>query len=221
MRGERRGVQKSEVRGQKSDCRLRTADCRLRVAARVGAGKVVPMLVIVGLAGCPQGGSRAELGTLPSQVVESFILHETLSGERLYTLEAETAYVYEAEQRVDVALPRVRFYDAGTDVRAVLVARRGVILSQTGDLVAYDEVVVRTADSTVLHTDSLRWNNHTRVVRTDAPVLINTPTGTVSGTGLVSDAGLSRIEIQSEVRGSSSYRFSIGRPDSVEGESVP
>ncbi|MEO0081498.1 MAG: LPS export ABC transporter periplasmic protein LptC [candidate division WOR-3 bacterium] len=172
------------------------------------------LLLVVFVTGCPKGGPQAEVTSLPSQIVEEFILHESVSGERLYTLEAETAYVYDAEQRVDVVLPRVLFYE-GSEVHAVLVADRGVIRSRTGDLVAYGHVSVATEESTKLWTDSLLWNNNTKLVRTDAPVEIVTLKGRVSGIGLVSDAGLSRIEIQSEVQGSSSYRFGIGNDTAV------
>lgn len=144
---------------------------------------------------------------MPSQVVEGFTLHESASGERLYTLEAETAYVFENESRVEVARPRVTFYDEEGEVHAVLVARHGTISSKTSDLVARSEVLVETRDSTFLRTDSLSWNNNTRLVRTDAPVEIETPKGRVVGQGLVSDAGLERIRILSAVEGTSEYQF--------------
>jgi LPS export ABC transporter protein LptC len=138
------------------------------------------------------------------------VLNETSSGERLYSLEAETAYVYENEQRIEVVMPKVFFYDANARVHATLVADRGMIYSKTSDLVAHGHVNVLTADSTKLWTDSLSWNNRTRLVKTDAPVEIVTPNGRVSGIGLVSDAGLTKIEIQSEVQGTSNYQFGQG-----------
>lgn len=164
-------------------------------------------IVLAPAAGCRKPGSQVETPSLPSQIVEGFVLHESSSGERLYTLKAETAYVYDSEQQVEVVRPEVLFYDVDANVHAILVADRGAIQSRTNDLVARGHVNVLTEDSTKLWTDSLSWNNNTKLVRTDAPVEIETPKGRVSGIGLVSDAGLSRIEIQSEVRGSSSYRF--------------
>jgi len=162
---------------------------------------------------CSEQAVPTEPIELPSQVVEGFVLHENASGERLYTLEAETAYVYDPEERVEVLRPNVRFYDAKGEVHATLVAERGSILSRTEDLVARGSVVVRTADSTVLRTDSLVWRNPVRLVRTDAWVEIETPKGRVEGQGLVSDAGLTRIEILSEVTGTSDYEF-VPKPDS-------
>ena len=72
---------------------------------------------------------------------------------------------------------------------------------------ARGNVLVETVDSTKLQTDSLTWNNREQLVRTDAHVQIQTPKGKVEGIGLVSDAGLEKIEILSEVTGQSEYRF--------------
>lgn len=176
-------------------------------------------LVLLGL-GCPESRTGLDSGVRPSQIVEEFVLHESASGERLYTLRAETAYVYDAEQRVDVVAPRVSFYEAGRTIHALLTADRGVVYSQTEDLVAHGHVVVVTEDSTRLWTDSLLWNNRTKLITTDAPVEIQTPKGRVTGVGLVADAGLTKIEIQSAVQGSSSYRFDVGTESSPGAENA-
>ncbi|MEO0080058.1 MAG: LPS export ABC transporter periplasmic protein LptC [candidate division WOR-3 bacterium] len=157
--------------------------------------------------GCEERPGPDRTGALPDQVVEEFRLHESHSGTKLYTLEAERALVFENEQRSDVVSPRVFFYDDAGRVAAVLVADSGTIYSRTQDLVAKGHVQVATAESTVLLTESLAYNNQRRIVRTDAPVQVRTPEGSVSGQGLVSDAGLTRLEILSEVRGTSTYRF--------------
>lgn len=159
------------------------------------------------LCACPEPRPPASEETLPDQIVEDFVVHETSSGVRLYTLAAERAFVYDREQRSAVVRPRVTFYEEGRTVNAVLTADSGAVYSRTEDLVARGNVRVQTADSTVLLTDSLAWSSAQRVVRTDAAVEISTPNGVLRGVGLVSDAGLQKIEILSEVRGTSSYDF--------------
>lgn len=146
-------------------------------------------------------------GELPNQVIEMFALHETNSAGQLYMLEAETAYVHDSDQRVEVVRPQVTFYNEEGGVHSVLIADRGTIQSRTEDLVARGNVTVRTEDGTLLRTDSLVWSNGPRIVHTDAPVDISSRDGEIHGQGLVSDAGLSRIQIKSEVRGTSSYDF--------------
>jgi len=114
-------------------------------------------------------------------------------------------------QRTDVNGVRVLFYSEAGGINSTLVADGGSIYSQSEDLVARGHVVVRTADSTVLVTDSLAWSNQRRLVRTDANLVIETPKGRVEGKGLVSDAALTKIDILSPVRGTSDYEFETGK----------
>jgi LPS export ABC transporter protein LptC len=148
---------------------------------------------------------------LPNQEIEAFTLHESSSGKRLYTLEAQKAYVYDPVERVDVTGLRVLFYDEAGVVNSTLVADEGSIYSRNEDLVARGHVVVRTSDSTRLETDSLAWSNARRLVQTDADLVIETPKGRVVGKGLVSDAGLKKIDVLSPVKGTSDYDFQTGR----------
>lgn len=147
---------------------------------------------------------------LPNQIVEALTLNESSSGKRLYTLEAQKAYVYDPVQRIDVTGVRVLFYDEVGRVSSTLVADEGSIYSRNEDLVARGHVVVRTSDSTRLETDSLAWSNQRRLVRTDADLVIETPKGRIEGRGLVSDAGLNKIDILSPVHGTSDYDFETG-----------
>ena len=147
---------------------------------------------------------------LPSQEIDAFTLHESSSGKRLYTLEAQKAFVYDPAQRVDVTGVRVLFYDDVGGINSTLVADEGSIYSKNEDLVARGHVIVRTSDSTVLTTDSLAWSNQHRLVRTDADLVIETPKGRIEGKGLVSDAALTKIDILSPVKGTSDYNFQTG-----------
>jgi LPS export ABC transporter protein LptC len=182
-------------------------DCRLTIALRL----TVLACVAVLLPGCPEKEVEYAAVRLPDQVAEDFRLDETSSGERLFTLESERAEVYEDSQVVQVTGVKVTFYDNAGGVYSVLTAETGTIQRLSEDLVARGSVVVRTADSTVLQTDSLVWSNGDRRVHTDAPVAIATPKGEVSGVGLESDAGLQRIDMKSEVRGTSQYEFESGK----------
>ncbi len=158
------------------------------------------------VANCHDKPAPASTQTLPSQVIEQFTLCESGSGRQLYSLAADRAFVFDPDRRVDVVRLRVEFYDEDGRVHSVLVADQGTIY-QNENLVARGAVSVRTADSTLLLTDSLAWNNPAQQVQTDAPVEIVTPRGRVKGTGLVSDAALSRIEIQGRISGTSDYDF--------------
>ena len=168
------------------------------------------LLLALLLASCKEEQVCGPNPVLPNQVIEVFTLHESSSGKRLYTLEAQEAYVYDPAQRVDVTGLRVLFYDEVGGISSTLVADEGSIYSKNEDLVARGNVIVRTADSTRLNTDSLAWSNQRRLVRTDADLVIETPKGRIEGKGLVSDAGLTKIDILSPVQGTSDYDFETG-----------
>jgi len=168
------------------------------------------LLLALLLASCKEEPLCGPNPVLPNQVIEAFTLHGSSSGKRLYTLEAQEAYVYDPAQRVDVTGLRVLFYDEVGGISSTLVADEGSIYSKNEDLVARGNVIVRTADSTRLNTDSLVWSNQRRLVRTDADLVIETPKGRIEGKGLVSDAGLTKIDILSPVQGTSDYDFQTG-----------
>jgi LPS export ABC transporter protein LptC len=189
-----------------ADSRLRISDCWLNRAG--GYSLAAVFLTLLACNDKPVCGPNP---VLPNQVVEALTLNESSSGKRLYTLEAQKAYVYDPAQRIDVNGVRVLFYDEVGGVSSTLVADEGSIYSRDEDLVARGHVIVRTSDSTLLETDSLAWSNQRRLVRTDADLVIQTPKGRVEGKGLVSDAGLTKIDILSPVHGTSDYDFETGK----------
>lgn len=186
--------------------RFRIEDCR---SGRIAVYRLTAVFLM--LLACNDKPVCGPNPVLPNQIVEALTLNESSSGKRLYTLEAQKAYVYDPAQRIDVTGLRVLFHDEAGGVSSTLVADEGSIYSRNEDLVARGHVVVRTSDSTKLETDSLAWSNQRRLVRTDADLVIETPKGRIAGKGLVSDAGLNRIDILSPVRGTSDYEFETGK----------
>ncbi len=152
-----------------------------------------------------QANSRSE--TLPSQVVTDFKMYESASGKKMYYLYAEKAFVYDEPQVINVVKPYIIFYKENGDVNSTLSAVSGRVNTKSSDLFAKDSVIVKTADSTVLQTDSLIWENTQEIITTDAWIKIDSKQGLIEGQGLVSDAGLKKIEIKSSVTGKSHYEF--------------
>ncbi|MEO0092264.1 MAG: LPS export ABC transporter periplasmic protein LptC [candidate division WOR-3 bacterium] len=169
-------------------------------------------LFIFSLNSCKSKSKNSQTEQLPSQIVTNFTLFESASGQRLYRLFATKAYVYEEgnnseAQKIVVNQPHILFYDEDGSVYSTLDAKKGVVYTQSSDLVAQDIVVVQTSDGTILQTDSLVWNNRERIITTDAWVKIENRQGVIEGRGLISDAALKRIEIKSSVTGKSTYEF--------------
>ncbi|MCS7258671.1 MAG: LPS export ABC transporter periplasmic protein LptC [candidate division WOR-3 bacterium] len=163
--------------------------------------------VIVFLITC-QKESRIQSPTreLPSQIIRNFKFYESTSGKILYEVSAESAYIYEQTRRICAFGVEVLFYNKDGTITN-LSAQMGRVNTDNSNLVAQGNVIVRTADSTYLYTDSLIWDNARQIIITDAAVKIISAKGTLEGNGLISDAELQRIEIKTEVRGKASYEF--------------
>jgi len=157
--------------------------------------------------GCKEEDGGFESYKLPNQVVRDFELDESVSGRRLYRLSARLATVWEDESRIDVETLEVIFYGYDEQPYSRLVADAGTVWIRGEDLVARGHVFVITGDSMTLRTDSLAWSNSRRLIHTQAGIVIETSQGQIAGTGLVADAQLNKIEILSEVHGSSNYEF--------------
>jgi LPS export ABC transporter protein LptC len=158
-------------------------------------------------ASCRESEPKASSENIPSQIVEGFRLTESVSGKKLYQLQAVKAYLYESLNKIEVTEPKIIFFDEAGKEFSTLVAHSGSVNNKSSDLIARNEVIVQTQDSTYLYTDSLVWLNNRQIVTTDAWVKINSKQGNIEGQGLISDAGLKKIEIKSAVKGKSNYQF--------------
>ena len=161
------------------------------------------MMVVALLLACEEKEIEEKLPKdMPKIILEKLCLTETKSGQKLWTLNADRADVYEEIIKVDEVT--VRFYDESEDEYSVLTAPRGELNTRTHNIFVEDSVYVITNDSTQLRTVSLFWLNDSAKILTDAYVKILKRDGTViEGRGLRTDPRLSRIEIIGETKGTS------------------
>ena len=161
------------------------------------------MMVVALLLACEEKEIEEKLPKdMPKIILEKLCLTETKSGQKLWTLNADRADVYEEIIKVDEVT--VRFYDESEDEYSVLTAPRGELNTRTHNIFVEDSVYVITNDSTQLRTVSLFWLNDSAKILTDAYVKILKRDGTViEGKGLRTDPRLSRIEIIGETKGTS------------------
>jgi LPS export ABC transporter protein LptC len=178
-----------------------------RIKEKTKALFIGAVYILIIFISCRESEPKTGSENIPSQIVEGFRLTESVSGKKLYQLQAVKAYVYESSNKIDVTEPKIIFFDDTGKEFSTLVARSGSVNNKSSDLIARNEVIVQTQDSTYLYTDSLVWLNSRQIVTTDAWVRINSKQGNIEGQGLISDAGLKKIEIKSAVKGKSNYQF--------------
>jgi LPS export ABC transporter protein LptC len=127
------------------------------------------MMVVALLLACEEKEIEEKLPKdMPKIILEKLCLTETKSGQKLWTLNADRADVYEEIIKVDEVT--VRFYDESEDEYSVLTAPRGELNTRTHNIFVEDSVYVITNDSTQLRTVSLFWVNDSAKILTDAEV---------------------------------------------------
>jgi len=147
--------------------------------------------------------SREKLGepeAFPgNESAEKVRIWQTDKGRRLWELMADS--MEQAGDTVRVKGVRLTFYDRHGKAQSVLTSDSGRYYQSSEDMAAYGRVEVNGQDGSYLSTESLFYSKKQEEIFTEDRVYIRTQDKEVWGRGLVSDPGLTRIEIKEEVTG--------------------
>ena len=176
---------------------------KARTPFRFSAGAFF-VLLLLSAPGCQRPGldeepvSGGEIPVIPDQVFEGFEMTITESGIKKGWIRARLAEKYESRKLFTVKLPEVIFYSPSGAVLSVMTSRRGLIHISSGDMEAFDSVVVISADSLkILETQHLVWKKVENVIVGDSAVVIRVRgRGVLYGDGIVSDAGFDNVEVK-------------------------
>ena len=162
------------------------------------------LLLLLNAHGCRFAGkeeepvSQGEETVIPDQVFEGFEMTITESGIKKGWIQGRRAEKYESKKIFVISYPRVIFYSSSGEVQSVMTSRRGLIHIGSGDLEAFDSVVVVSADSAkTLETQHLVWKKAENVIVGDSAVVIRARgRGVLHGDGIVSDPGFDNVEVK-------------------------
>jgi LPS export ABC transporter protein LptC len=108
---------------------------------------------------------------------------------------ADTAYVYQARQVMDLRNMRVTFYDEQGVQSSVLTARQGMYTMTNGSLDARGGVRVESTDGKLLLTEHLIYDKTTLEIRSDTLFTYTSPTERLTGNGFKSDLDFRNVVI--------------------------
>jgi len=114
-------------------------------------------------------------------------------------VEADTAFLYQNEQRMDLRHLRIRLLDKGTE-RSTLTADRGIYYSLSGKLDARGNVEVVTTDGRRLRTSHLLYDKTSNRVESDTAFTYESGSEVGSGKAFRSDVDFHNLSID-EPRG--------------------
>ena len=165
----------------------------LVVAAAVGAGACADR------SGPPPTGGRADSA---DQVMygAGFVL--TDRGVMRAELEADTAYFFDDNTRVELDKVLSTFFNQSGVRDAVLTSRHARYNTRTEDMVAYGDVVVVNEAGRRLTTEELQYSPARNEFFSDSAFTMTEPGRELSGIGFRSDPDLNNVRV---LRGASGF----------------
>lgn len=153
------------------------------------------------LLGCDDRSTNTkEINPQEAEVAEEFTLTQTFEGKKAWVLKARSATSMRDDNMIRVYDPHLDFYSREGDIYSTLVSDSGIYYLESSNIKALGQVIVVSADSAVLRTDSLKWVSGEKEIRTEGRVHITKGTTVITGEGLVSDPALDHIKIERDFR---------------------
>jgi len=151
-------------------------------------------------AACADAGVRPQ-GTMQSadsadQILVTMSTQITEKGVLRSFVEADTAYIYQNQQQMDLRRFKVRMLDAQGNLQSTLTADRGLYASYVGKLDARGHVVVESTDGRRLQTEHLIYDKTANQIKSDTAFTYNSATERGSGNGFISDINFRNIQIE-------------------------
>jgi len=162
----------------------------------------IALLSVLYLYGCSDDKVKPVVGNikaeqLPTQESWGSTIVFTDSGYTAAILKTGHLRMYsETQQTILDSNVKVDFYNTQRMITATLTSKRGKVEDATKDLYAYENVVARNFEGTVLRTEELKWRNIDKKIVTDKFVTIVTPTEKIQGYGFESDQHLKNYVVK-------------------------
>jgi len=163
---------------------------------------IVGTIVVVAgvLLGCddkaqPPVAGRSALADSADQVMFNARFNLTDKGLSRAELNADSAYFFEDNTRVELRNVETTFFTTTGARDAYLTSRRGTYLSRLGNMVARDNVVVVTEEGRRLVTPELKYDQAQNQISSDSAFVLTEPGRRVEGVGFRSDPNMQNVRI--------------------------
>lgn len=173
--------------------------------------RVLPVLGIVGLgiAAAVYFGAR-HLATVPEHVaapapsaggmlIDGVHQSAARDGRTEWILDARSATYFPDGKMFQLSEPNVTFFRADGQ-KFFLTARRGTVLTDSHDMDASEDVVIWN-DTDRLETESIRYRYADRLIESQSPVKVTTPSGDLTADTLSVNLKTNRMAFSGHVQG--------------------
>jgi LPS export ABC transporter protein LptC len=157
-------------------------------------------LAVAGAVACsqkkqPPVAAHSPLADSADQVMYGMRFVLTDKGLNRALLQADTAYFFDENTRIELEKVHTTFFTATGARNALLTSERGRYNSRTNNMVARKNVVVVTEDGRRLTTPELNYNQQTNEISSDSAFVMTEPNRRLEGIGFRSDPDMKNIRI--------------------------
>jgi LPS export ABC transporter protein LptC len=167
----------------------------------------------------PPVAATSPLADSADQVMYGVKFNLTDRGVDRAHLEADTAYFFEDNTRIELENVNTTFYSSMGAKDAVLTSRRGTNNTRTGNMIARKNVVVVSEDGRRLTTAELIYNPQRNEISSDSAFVMTEPNRRLEGIGFRSDPNMNNIQI---LKGASGFAKGVTtQPTAAPGQPAP
>lgn len=174
------------------------------------AAALVGLTLVGTLAACSSGTEPKVTSANPlvdsaNQVLFGVSTMITEQGVLRAQLQADTAYFFDDNSRIEVRHEKTTFYTAMGQQNAVLTSLEGTYIMPRGVMQARKNVVVVTTDGKRLETTLLDYAQQSNLVSSDSAFVLTQPSGEIRGIGFTSDPNLANLHVKRVLTGSGTF----------------
>lgn len=146
--------------------------------------------------------ARSAMADSADQVMFGASFNMTDRGVIRAELQADTAYFFDDNTRIELDDVNTTFYTVSGMKDAVLTSNHGRYSTRLGNMTAYGNVIVNTEDGRRIETPELHYNQAANQFSSDSQFVMTEPGRRIAGVGFRSDPGLKNVQVLSGASGS-------------------
>ena len=143
----------------------------------------------------PPVATHSPLADSADQIMYGAKFNLTDQGLNRAHLEADTAYFFDDNTRIELQNVHTTFFTVAGAKDAVLTSRFGTTNTRTNNMIARKNVVVVSEDGRRLTTQELIYNQQRNEISSDSAFVMTEPNRRVEGIGFRSDPNMKNIQI--------------------------
>lgn len=145
--------------------------------------------------------TRAAMADSADQVMYGASFNMTNGGVLRAELQADTAYFFDDNTRIELDDVNTTFYTVNGLKDAVLTSNHGRYSTRLGNMTAFGNVVVNTEDGRSIVTPELHYNQASNQFSSDSQFVMTEPGRRLAGVGFRSDPALKNVQVLSGASG--------------------